>query len=141
MTQLPQTSDFYKIQLPAYYRKRRYACNPAVETEVIFSTYFYESLVKVLKGLFNFLFKKVIYQTHIQISETIQKRSNLSLELQSLLHSFHSRNFKHILWVKGKIMSVKYNIDSSSHGEEKIFVAINMFGGHFVMYANSESLL
>lgn len=36
-------------------------------------------------------------------------------------------------------MYVKCNIDSSSHGEEKIFVAINMFGGHFVIYANSES--
>ena len=36
-------------------------------------------------------------------------------------------------------MSVKYNVDNSSHGKDKIFVAINMFGGHFVIYANSES--
>ena len=59
--------------------------------------------------------------------------------MQNLLHSFHSHNFKHILWAKGKIISVKYDVDNSSHGEEKFFTAINMFGGHFVIYANSES--
>lgn len=72
--------------------------NPVLETDVIICNCFCEADKKVIKGLFNLIFKK-LFTKYIFRYLNPSRNSNLSLLISKIcFHSFHSHSIKQLLY-------------------------------------------